>query len=247
MTNPGAGSYGPALNELELQATFETASRVHFKLIDPNNTRYEIPETVLPYPQEGTKQFPTSGQEGAYSYIDTLYTVDIAPVGQTFTLTVIRNSDEVAIFDLADLEYSNQFLQFSNVLPQDGTGAPNLYGLGEHVMTFQLPTNSHSFTLWNVDIPTPYDQNIYGSHPFYLQTLTTGQAHGLFLRNSNGMDIITSTTKVTFKAIGGILDWYIFTGPLHELVIQQYHQVIGLPHFPPYWSEHTHTRALDLT
>lgn len=75
------------------------------------------------------------------------------------------------------------------------------------------------------------------THPFYLQTLAeSGSAHGVFVRSSNGMDVVVSTQKVTFKIIGGILEWYVFVGPTHEQVLQQYHGVIGLPHFPPYWS-----------
>jgi alpha-glucosidase (family GH31 glycosyl hydrolase) len=104
-------------------------------------------------------------------------------------------------------------------------------------MNFKLPTDNHLFTMWNVDIPTPWDQNAYGAHPFYVQTLaSTGSAYGVFVRSSSGMDVQTTSNKVQFRMIGGIMDFYVFMGPTHEAVIQQYHAVIGRPHLPPYWS-----------
>jgi len=231
LANAGAGTYGPALNELQLQIDFDTDSRAHFKLTDPSRARYEIPEEVLPVPPRPSQR-PENMQ----------YEIRLANRGDPFSLQLIRTSDQVAIFTMDDLEYSDQFLQLSNLYPESERGENKafIYGLGEHVMNFRLPLDGHSFTLWNVDEATPWDQNIYGAHPFYMQTLANvanpGAAHGFFLRNSNGMDILTQNDRVTFRAIGGVLDWYTFTGPTHESVLQQYHELIGRPHFPPFWS-----------
>ena len=42
-----------------------------------------------------------------------------------------------------------------------------------------------------------------GSHPFYLEHRPSGNSHGVFLRNSNGMDIIFKDNKLTYNVIGG--------------------------------------------
>ena len=41
---------------------------------------------------------------------------------------------------------------------------------------------------------------------------------------------------VTFRTIGGVLDFYVFTGPSGDDVTAQYTAVIGRPHVPPYWA-----------
>ncbi len=42
--------------------------------------------------------------------------------------------------------------------------------------------------------------------------LRDGAAHGVFFRNSNGMDVSVSTSALTYRTIGGIIDAYIFVG-----------------------------------
>lgn len=47
-------------------------------------------------------------------------------------------------------------------------------------------------------------QNLYGSHPFYMDLRSgTGNAHGVFLLNSNGMDVGIAPASLTYRVIGG--------------------------------------------
>lgn len=44
-----------------------------------------------------------------------------------------------------------------------------------------------------------------------------------------------SPAQLTYRTIGGILDFYVFTGPSPADVVKQYLGVVGLPYLPPYW------------
>ncbi|TNN86673.1 Lysosomal alpha-glucosidase [Liparis tanakae] len=85
--------------------------------------------------------------------------------------------------------------------------------------------------------------NLYGAHPFYLAMEDTGQAHGVFLLNSNAMGgsaardvVLQPAPALTWRTIGGILDFYVFLGPDPASVAAQYVEVIGYPAMPIYWA-----------
>src|SRR4051812_12901684 len=65
---------------------------------------------------------------------------------------------------------------------------------------------------------------------------SNGAAHGVLLLNSNAMDVVLSPDQLSYRTIGGVLDFWFFLGPLPELVTQQYHSLIGLPYLIPFWS-----------
>lgn len=48
--------------------------------------------------------------------------------------------------------------------------------------------------------------------------------------------LLQPTPAVTFRTVGGVLDFYFFLGPTPADVIDQYTDLVGRPYMPPYWS-----------
>ncbi|NXS37951.1 LYAG glucosidase, partial [Pomatostomus ruficeps] len=132
---------------------------------------------------------------------------------------------------VAPLFFTDQFLQISTSLPSHF-----ISGLGEHLTPLVLDTAWTRVTLWNRDMAPAPQVNLYGSHPFYLVMEDDGSAHGVFLLNSNAMDVLLQPSPaLTWRTTGGILDFYIFLGPDPKSVVRQYLDVVGFPFMPPYW------------
>lgn len=155
-----------------------------------------------------------------------------------------RKSDGAVLFNTTlsstnatynGLIFEDQYLEISTQLVSNAS----LYGLMESTQSngFRVNTNGYFYTLWNRDTPSATtNQNLYGSHPFYMQLSDSGNAHGVLLLNSNGMDVYVQPESLTYRVIGGVLDFYIFSGPSPDQVVSQYSSFVGLPHLPPYWS-----------
>ncbi|KAH9939453.1 alpha-glucosidase [Amylocystis lapponica] len=169
-------------------------TRIHLKITDASATRYEVPESVLPRPQANASTNPDTAA------IHFNYT------SSPFTFSIYRSSTSEILFSTAShpLIYEPQYLHVRTSLSADA----NIYGLGEHTEDFRLPTENLTRTLWSRDAyGVPNGTNLYGNHPIYFEHRITG-THGVFLLNSNGMDIkINSTvgagTTLEYDVIGG--------------------------------------------
>ncbi|XP_033896341.3 lysosomal alpha-glucosidase [Acipenser ruthenus] len=201
---------------VQLEVMLETEGRLHFTLKDPVVKRYEVP---LDVPQvEGQAATP-------------LYTVEYSE--EPFGIIIRRASNGRVLLNttVAPLFFADQFLQISTSL-----ASPHISGLGEHLTNLTIDLNWTTVTFWNRDTAPHSDANLYGSHPFYLVQEGDGLAHGVFLLNSNGMDVVVQPAPaLTWRTIGGIFDFYVFLGPDPKSVIRQYLDVIGYPLMPPYW------------
>lgn len=218
--------YPKDVDLLKFEACAETESRLHVKITDAKSDRFE------PF-------FPVISPADCKSFDNTQYQVRISEGKMGFQ--IVRTSNNKVIFDSEDiggLTYSNQFLQINAKLPPDSA----LFGIGERQSPMQINTSEYStFTLWNRDAAPTDKINLYGAHPFLMirDDFDSGRSkwHGLFLLNSNAMDIVTQPgPAITFRTIGGIFDFYWFMGETPFKVTQQYLEVIGRPRMPPYWA-----------
>lgn len=192
--------------------------------MDPKNKRYEVPEDIFPRPA-------SDGAPSSRSHIR--FDIQEKP----FSFQIVRKSNGEKLFDTSGhpLIFENQYLRLKTALPPKA----NIYGLGEHSETLRLDTTNTTRTMWARDaFGIPKDSNLYGAHPIYLEHRPTG-SHGVFLLNSNGMDIKlreTDTTTLEYNVIGGIFDFYFFAGPSPADVSRQYAKVAGVPAMTPYWN-----------
>ena len=198
---------------------------MRFKLTDAEHRRWEVPIELF--------------NNSTVDLRDADY--DVLIEENPFNFKATRKLDDQLLFELGPkaLFQYNDLDIIATILR---TYKARIYGLGERVTTsFALPNGT--YTIWANGQPDPIDDGVppggkqtYGDYPFYLAVSEGGRAHGVFLMNSNAMDVTVSDYAISFRVIGGILDFYIFTGPSPADVIAQFHSILGPPALVPYWS-----------
>lgn len=162
-----------------------------------------------------------------------------------FTFSVKRKSNGQTLFNTSsedsdpysNLVFKDQYLEISTKLPKDAS----LYGLGENTQPHGIKIYPNDpYTLYTTDQSAiNLNMDLYGSHPMYMDMRNVkgeAYAHAVLLLNSNGMDVFYRGNSLTYKVIGGVLDFYFFAGPTPLAVVDQYTQFIGRPAPMPYWS-----------
>ncbi|XP_064639440.1 sucrase-isomaltase, intestinal-like [Lineus longissimus] len=224
----GPRVHGDFFQHLIVDVEVQTETRVRVKFSVFNQSRYEVPDEALHIPTNGIKANHT------------LYSVEFQKL-PFFGIKIIRNATGVVIFDTTfpGFLFCDQFIQITTKLPSE-----YLYGLGEHNhRVFKHNMNWKTWSIFTRDVAPVDEWNLYGAHPFYMSLEKTNTsapaAHGVFLKNSNAMDITLQPNPfpaLTYRVIGGLLDFYIFLGPSPENVVQQLTEAVGRPMMPPYWS-----------
>lgn len=202
---------------------------LRLRIFDSDNRRFEpkLPRPHLNLDKESMNDFSYEITKNSY-------------------LIIKRKSTGAVIFktDLQKLIFANKFIQLNTEL-----NSPVVYGLGEHYDTFVKTANRYRpYSFYHTDkLPLSGGQRSYGSFPFYINLDSDRQsAHGVYLRNSNAMDvIIQSDQSITFRPVGGVLDFFIFSGPSPMKVTQQFQKLVGLPQLPPRWSLGFHLCRYD--
>lgn len=219
---PSPSLFGNDVNDVLLTAEYQTSNRFHFKLTDQKGGRYEVPHEHVQAFKGNAASSPT---------------YDVKVSKQPFSIKVIRKSNNSTLFDssIGPLLFADQFLQLSIRLP-----SANVYGLGEQVHgQYRHDMNWKTWPIFARDTtPNGDGNNLYGTQTFFLCLEgASGLSFGVFLMNSNAMEVaLQPAPAITYRTIGGILDFYVFLGNTPEQVVQEYLELIGRPVLPPYWA-----------
>ncbi|KAI9931271.1 hypothetical protein ASPWEDRAFT_101185 [Aspergillus wentii DTO 134E9] len=241
--------YGTDVDFLTLSVEYQAADRLSIQItpshVDASNSSwYILPENIVPRPKASSNASATQS--------DLLVSWSNEP---SFNFKVVRKATGDVLFNTEGsvLVYENQFIEFVSSLPEDY----NLYGLSEHVNQLRLLRNA-TLTAWAADAGNPIDSNIYGTHPFYLDTryyevdesgahtpVKEGEtdpskeyvsySHGVFLRNAHGHEVLLRPQNVTWRTLGGSVDLTFYSGPTQVDVTKNYQiSTIGLPAMQKY-------------
>ncbi|KAH7018521.1 family 31 glycosyl hydrolase [Microdochium trichocladiopsis] len=248
--------YGHDIEDLTLVVEAQDVDRLHIEILPTyigaeNYTWFVLPEELVPKPRS------VSGKAFNAKHADLVFSFGNDP---TFAFEVARRSSGEVLFSTAGTKivYEDQFIEFRSSLPKDY----NLYGLGETMHSLRLGNNL-TRTLFAADVGDVIDANLYGSHPFYLETryykvdkqtgtrtyvsnITTAEdkkadyeseSHGVFQRNAHAQEVLLHPERVTWRAIGGGIDLYFYAGPSQEAVTKTYQtSTVGLPAMQQYWT-----------
>ncbi|KKY27734.1 putative alpha-glucosidase precursor [Phaeomoniella chlamydospora] len=240
--------YGVDVADLTLTVEYQTTERLRVSIApnylgSSNTSWYILSENLITAPKV---------EEGIQTANDLTFSWSNDP---SFNFNVTRESTGAVLYSTtgSQLVYENQFIEIVTSMPENY----NLYGLGETIHGLRLG-NNYTKTIYAADVGDPIDYNIYGSHPFYLDTryyevdsngneqLVTNDwtadydgeyrsySHGVYLRNAHGQEILLRPSNVTWRMLGGSIDLFFFSGPSQPEVTSQYLKAVGLPAMQQY-------------
>ncbi|TCD60713.1 hypothetical protein EIP91_009634 [Steccherinum ochraceum] len=261
LAGTACNAFGSDIANLTLEVTYDSDTRLHVNIFDTANAQFTIPSSVISLPgtpdsiHKNSSDLVFNYEPSPFAFWITrrsdpgaqpLFDTRISSLPATPIAPVIPTDNSTAL-DGFPLVFEDQYLQLTSALP---LGA-NVYGLGEVLASsgFRRDVGVNGGagtvqTLWARDISDPLDENVYGSHPIYMEhrfnaNTNKSQTHGVFLFSAAGSDILLLTppssnvSLVEYRMIGGTLDLYFVSGPGPQQVIEQYGELIGLPTWQP--------------
>ncbi|XP_067937294.1 lysosomal alpha-glucosidase-like [Watersipora subatra] len=158
-----------------------------------------------------------------------------------FSLVVKRKTTGFILFDSShgELRYEEGRMRVTTAVY-----SRCLYGLTSARTSFLIDTRCGGSQPFSCPTKLQQTQNC---QPFFLALEEDGNAHGLYLCNNFITDISIRHGQPGYLSYdcGRAFDLYIFTGPGPMEVVQQYQEMIGRPHIPPYWSLGFHFAVED--
>jgi alpha-glucosidase (family GH31 glycosyl hydrolase) len=215
-----------SIDTLALEVDYLNSKTLRLKIYDATKARYEVP-----------LELNNVRNTGAF-VSDFIFEYENRASDNVFQFRIKRRSNGKVLFDtsIGGFVFEDQFLQIATILP---TGS-DVYGFGQN----NHPSLSHNlnYKTWGMfarDEPNVAGEelNQYGVHPVYNVLENDGNAHGVVLVNSNALEhSFMPYPAMVLRSIGGIFDFYFFSGPTPETVVQQYTALVGHPVMIPYFA-----------
>ncbi|KAK9458431.1 alpha-glucosidase [Dipodascopsis uninucleata] len=222
-------AYGVDYEVLDLVVTNDKKNRLHISITDEGGKNFQLTKR----PDIWTAPLVTDAEHVSSDKAEYIFKYNAEP----FEFWVMRKDDYSILFDTRgyNLIFENQYIELSTSMVPDY----NIYGMAETMRGIRLGNNL-TRTFWANDDGSLVDGNMYGSHPFYLENRysSTGctNSHGVLYLTSGGLEVLLREDSLQYRAISGVIDLYIFTGPDAMSTLSQYNTAIGLPAMPAYWS-----------
>ena len=267
LAGPPCNVYGNDIESLSLLVAFQENERLRIRIqpryISPENqTWFLLPEELVPRPPDGegtgvsSSHFKLSwSNDPSFSF-----TVKRSDTGDTLFTT----EGKALVYEDQFIEFGSSLPENYNLY---GLGeVVHGFRLGNNLTsTFRVSAlcghciNVLTGTLFAADVGDVVNANLYGSHPVYLDTRYFAKnasgdlayvadatdrdvryvsyTHGVFFRNAHAQDILLRLDGITWRALGGSLDLYFYSGPSAEDVTKAYqHSAVGLPAMQQYWT-----------
>ncbi len=237
LSDKWGGAKNPEL--LRATVTVESLDRrvLHLKMINATGRRWEAP---LYNPHKGIDYKPADMAQMGFAYQKDPF---------TFTVT----DPETNLKLLTTGVETGGSLQYFDKLVELGLWYPSarIFGVGERSMPDLELCHSRKnckYTMFNKDAQNPVDFGIppgakqtYGTHAVYMVMLPNGQFMAAFFLNSNGQEVEVTrldsgAANLYHRTVGGIIDIYFFYPADAQTVMKRYHDLIGRPTMPPFWS-----------
>ena len=211
------------IRRLEVTVSSLSEDVVRVKITDAESKRFQVPDPKLKLPLFRSK------------FTDKKYEVSISAA--TGRLKITRKANKKTIFsvNLKKIIFSDQFIKLTN----EEVPSTSLYGLGQNMDSFRKDFSSHfkRIVMFNRGDAVRKENNLYGSHPFYLMRDDDDNSHGILLFNNNYQEVILSPSPyISYHTTGGVLDFFVFLGPSNNNVMEQKTKLLGLTPLPSVWS-----------
>ncbi|KAJ8658935.1 hypothetical protein O0I10_005317 [Lichtheimia ornata] len=220
---PSRPIHGKTIHHLVVEVDFETSERLHVKIRDEDHKQVPVPDS--PHGLKRPKLDTAAASDRNYDFT---YTEN------PFGFQVIRASDQAILFDTRHfpLVFEDQYLEISTSISED----THIYGFGETPLKHLKRQKGSITTLFARDAACPFNENIYGTHPFYME-IHDGKAHGVLLLNAHGQDVLLHKDRITWKVIGGVLEYYFFVPKDNKpnSVMRAYTDLVGKPMMIAHW------------